>query len=320
MSGPGPCSGTRRDVLATALGLALAAVRPAAAEELLVTVRNRSEPTACAEKDNVTLELVSPEVRRFAVEAIHPAYIGTLDVDRWLPDLANCETVVSTAPEYSFHPARKTIYETVEWQLVGYTFARFWRPSLVPFRVGDTVHEGFHVLQLWTRFQERAEEVLVVYPGDGYWRARPLPPAHLRWSAYGSSFLVGPIETVGRPIVDIAAMAFEPESRTLTMDFVRGSRGTLRLAHLDQDRIALEVGLSEAVADGRPFAALRSMYVTERNSDVARLAWRGVTGGYEEAALPELREARAAELWAGRLVPSRHNSSAPDHLFKDFRP
>ncbi|MCS6779913.1 MAG: hypothetical protein NZ555_09440 [Geminicoccaceae bacterium] len=300
-----------------AAGLVPGAAR-AAADGPLVHILNRSEPTACAEKDNVTLELFSEEVRRFTVEAVHPAYIGTLDVDRWLPDLRNCEQVVSTAPVYSFHPARKTIFETVEWQLIGYVFAKFWRPSLVPFRVGETVHEGFHVLQLWTRFQERAEEILVVYPGDGYWRARPLPPAHLRWSAYGSSFLVGPVETDGRPIVDIAAMAFDPESKTFTFDFVRGGRGTLRLAHLDQERIELAVTLDPAVADGRPFAALRSMYVTEHNSDVARLAWRVAAGHFEEAPLTAFREARARELWAGRLVPSRHNTSAPDHVFRDF--
>ncbi len=288
-------------------------------EPLFVTVRNHGEPTACAEKDNVTLELISPEVRSFTIEAIHPAYIGTLNVDRWLPDLANCEAVVSSAPEYSFHPARTTIYETVEWQLVGYVFAKFWRPTLVPFRVGEVVHEGFHVLQLWTRFQERAEEILVVYPGDGYWRARPLPPAHLRWTAYGTSFLVGPVETDGRPIVDIAAMAFDPATRTFTMDFVRGGRGTLRLVHLDQERIELAVRFDRPVADGRPFAALRSMYVTEHNADLARLAWRVAPQRFEEAGLWAFREARAMELWAGRLVPSRHNTSAPDHVLRDFR-
>jgi hypothetical protein len=300
------------------VGLAFGLASEVSAEGLLVTLRNRSEPTVCAEKDNVTLELVSPEVRRFSVEAVHPAYIGMLDVDRWLPDLANCQTVVSTAPEYSFHPARTTIYETVEWQLVGYTFAKFWRPSLVPFRVGDTVHEGFHVLQLWTRFQERAEEVLVVYPGDGYWRARPLPPAHLRWTAYGSSFLVGPVETAGRPIVDIAAMAFDPAMKSFDMDFVRGGRGTLRLAHLDQDRIGLEVTLSQGVGEGRPFAALRSMYVTETNNDVARLAWRGTGEAFEERPVMQAQEARAAEIWAGRHIPSRHNTSAPDHVLRGF--
>ncbi len=67
----------------------------------------------------------------------------------------------------------------------------FWRPNTVPVRVGDRVEQGFHVVQLWVRFRERAEEVLVFYPPDGYWRARPLPPPHMRWSAYGSSFLVG---------------------------------------------------------------------------------------------------------------------------------
>lgn len=310
----------RRRVLGAvgAVGLVLGRAPKLAAEGLLVTLRNRSEPTACAEKDNVTLELLSPEVRRFTVEAVHPAYIGMLDVDRWLPDLTNCQAVVSTAPEYAFHPARKTIYETVEWQLVGYTFAKFWRPSLVPFRVGDTVHEGFHVLQLWTRFQERAEEVLVVYPGDGYWRARPLPPPHLRWTAYGSSFLVGPVETAGRPIVDIAAMAFDPATRSFDMEFVRGGRGTLRLAHLDQDRIELEVALSQPVDGDRPFAALRSMYVTETNNDVARLAWRGSGERYEEVPVMRAGEARVSELWAGRHIPSRHNTSAPDHIIRRF--
>lgn len=310
----------RRRVLGAvgAVGLVLGRAPKLAAEGLLVTLRNRSEPTACAEKDNVTLELLSPEVRRFTVEAVHPAYIGMLDVDRWLPDLTNCQAVVSTAPEYAFHPTRKTIYETVEWQLVGYTFAKFWRPSLVPFRVGDTVHEGFHVLQLWTRFQERAEEVLVVYPGDGYWRARPLPPPHLRWTAYGSSFLVGPVETAGRPIVDIAAMAFDPATRSFDMEFVRGGRGTLRLAHLDQDRIELEVALSQPVDGDRPFAALRSMYVTETNNDVARLAWRGSGERYEEVPVMRAGEARVSELWAGRHIPSRHNTSAPDHIIRRF--
>ncbi|MCS6877980.1 MAG: hypothetical protein RMK73_07715 [Geminicoccaceae bacterium] len=311
----------RRRFLAEGAALAVGfATGRADAAELFVRVVNRSEPTACAEKDNVTIELISGAVRRFEVEAVHPAYIGTLNVDRWLPDLTNCEQVVSTAPEYSFHPARKTIYETVEWQLVGYVFAKFWRPTLVPFRVGDTVHGGFHVLQLWTRFQERAEEILVVYPGDGYWRARPLPPAHLRWTAYGTSFLVGPVETRGRPMVDVSAMAFVPETKTFTFDFARGGHGTLRLAHLDQERITLEVAFDRPIGDDRPFAALRSMYVTEFNADVARIAWRVPAGHFEEAPLPAFREALASELWAGRIVPSRHNTSAPDMILRRFAP
>jgi hypothetical protein len=32
----------------------------------------------------------------------------------------------------------------------------------------------------------------------------------------------------------------------------------------------------------------------------------------------EFKNADAAELWAGRLVPSRHNTSAPDVVFRGF--
>ncbi len=71
---------------------------------------------------------------------------------------------------------------------------------------------------------------------------------------------------------------------------------------------------------GGPFAALRSMYVTEFNADVARVALRekDAAGWREEAILP-FRRATATDLWAGRLVPSRHNTSAPDMVFNAFR-
>ena len=141
------------------------------------------------------------EARRFTIEAAHPAYVGTIVKDRWAPDFTNCD--MSSDPAFKFEKRRLTIYETEEWQLVGLTFPSFWRGNQVPVRVGNRVETGFHLLQLWTRYQERAEEVLVLYPADGYWRARPLPPQNLRWSAYGSSFLVGPVETAGRPFVDI---------------------------------------------------------------------------------------------------------------------
>jgi hypothetical protein len=32
----------------------------------------------------------------------------------------------------------------------------------------------------------------------------------------------------------------------------------------------------------------------------------------------DFRKAKAAELWAGRTLPSRHNTSAPDMVFRDF--
>ena len=279
-------------------------------------MENASEPTLCAEKDNVDLRLAAGEVRRFAIEAVHPAYMGTIVVDRYAPDFHNCD--MSGDPAYKSEPRRVTLYETNEWQLIGHAFASYWRPAKVPVRVGERLENGLSLLQLWTRFQERAEEVLVLYPPDGYWRARPLPPAHLRWSAYGSSFLLGPVEKAGRPLVDIKDIAFEPATRTFRLTFTRGGAASVRLATLDQERIALEVALEPPVA-GAPFAALRSMFVTEANADVAQVGWRGKgSPAWRQEPVMTFRRADAVELWAGRVLPSRHNLSAPDLVFRDF--
>ena len=307
-----------RGVRELALGLLLLGAPSArAADALAVDVVNGSEPTLCAETDNVYLKFQSAEARRFTIEAAHPAYVGAIVKDQWAPDFTNCD--MSNDPSFKFEKRRLTIYETEEWQLVGLTFPSFWRGNQVPVRVGNRIETGFHLLQLWTRYQERAEEVLVLYPADGYWRARPLPPQNLRWSAYGSSFLIGPVETAGRPFVDIKDVAFNPETRTFTLNFARGGSATLRLDKLDQERIVLDVTLGAPVTADRPFAALRSMFVTEGNADVAQVGWRGKDiAAWTKQPVMDFKRASAAELWAGRTVSSRHNTSAPDMVFRDF--
>src|ERR1700758_3048925 len=112
---------------AICLLLLLVSAQPAqAADDLAVDVVNASVPTLCAEKDNVTLDLLSPTVRRFTVEATHPAYIGTITNDRAAPDFAHCEfAAAALAPA----PARRiTIFETEDWQLIGHKLPNFWRP------------------------------------------------------------------------------------------------------------------------------------------------------------------------------------------------
>ncbi|HEX8167581.1 MAG TPA: hypothetical protein VF601_17575 [Beijerinckiaceae bacterium] len=302
-----------------ALGLLLALVPFAAsAAGLGVEVTNASEPVLCAEKDNVTLAFASPEVRRLRVEAVHPAYVGALREDRFGPDFTACPQELSKETTEVRPPRRVTFYEDVETWLTGYTFANWWRPHDVPFRVGDRVERGLHVVQLWVRRDERAEEVLVVYPGDGYWRIRPLPPKHLGWSAYGSSFLVGPIESEGRPLVKISEIAFDPATMTFRLSFAAGGSATLKVDALDRDRLALDVSFDRPIA-GRAFAALRSMYVTETNNDVARVAVREPDAkGWREEPVMAFKGAKATDVWAGRVAPSRHNTSAPDMLFSRF--
>jgi hypothetical protein len=306
-----------RNALLTMVLAALAA--PAlAADEVAVDVQNASTPTLCAETDNVYVKLTSPEARHFAIEAVHPNYIGTIVVDRAAFDLHNCPELAA-APIITEKPKRVTIFETPELQLVGLTIPNFWRRNLVPVRVGDRVETGVQLLQLWVRSQDRAEEVLVLYPQDGYWRARPLPPANLKWSAYGTSFLVGPIEHQQRPFVDIKEVVFDPVTKTFRLTFTRGGSATLRVETLDIEHQVLDVTL-DAPVNELPFAALRSMFVTEINNDVAHLGWR-VKGAqnWERMPLMDFKHASAVEVWAGRLVPSRHNTSAPDMVLRDFK-
>jgi hypothetical protein len=287
-----------------------------AADAVPVMVENASTPTLCAETDNVYFKLESGAVRRFTIEAVHPAYAGTIVADRSAPDFRHCD--MSADPVHRADPRRVTLFETADLQLVGHTFPSFWRPAAVPVRVGARVETGLHLLQLFTKFKERTEEVLVLYPADGYWRARPLPPEHLSYSAYGSSFLIGPVETAGRPFVDIREIAFDPAARTFHLSFTRGGRAALRLDAVDREHIALDVTFDRPIA-GRPFAALRSMFVTETNADAAQVTWLAPGGkAFEAAPVMAFRHADVTELWAGRRLPSRHNTSAPDMIFRSF--
>jgi hypothetical protein len=301
-----------------ALGLGSAAAEAASLDGIAVEVANMSEPVLCAEKDNVTLTFTSSRVSRFHVEAAHPVYVGGVREDRYAPDWTACEDISAATSE--IRPPRKvTFYEDVELWLTGYSFANFWREKDVPFRVGDRVERGLHIVQLWVRRNERAEEVLVLYPADGYWRIRPLPPAHLAWSAYGSSLLIGPVEPQGRPVVNIREVAFDPVAKTFRLTFDQGGEAVVTLSHLDRDRLTLDVHFNRPI-DGKPFAALRSMYVTEFNADVARIAAREEGArSWREEPIMAFKGAKATDVWTGRLVPSRHNTSAPDIVFNRFR-
>lgn len=305
---------------AAALLIACALLRPAAAGEIGVAVANGTTPTACAETDNVSLTFSAPAVTGLRIEARHPAYVGTLAIDSTAPDFTACDMtndpkVPAAAPLAG--PKRTTLFETPDLWLVGFTYPSFWRAAATPVRVGGRTFEGLHLVQLWVWHKERAEEVLVVYPPDGYWRARPLPPPHLRGVAYGSSFLLGPVEEKGRPVVDLKEIAFDPAAKTFTLAFAAGGTARLALAELSEARMVLEATFDRSRAGA--FAALRSMYVTEANADVARLAFRTGADGWREAhvtAFAGASDVRA--LWAGRLAPSAHNTSAPDMVFDRF--
>jgi hypothetical protein len=302
------------------LGVALAAAiaADAAAAGVAVEVQNASQPVSCAEEDNVTITFTSSRVRQFRIEARHPAYLDLLRHDRFDADYTGCAPETRGAAGASAPPRRTTLYETVDTWLVGLTFASFWRPARAVVRVGDRAVGGLHLLQLWRIRPMGGEEVLVLYPQDGYWRMRPLAPAGMAPTAFGSSFLIGPIEPAARPYVDLTEVAFDPQALSFTLKFARGGSAAVRAGGAEQNRQVLDVALDRPIEKG-PFAALRSMYVSETNNDVARIAVRAADApGWRESAVMAFERASASEVWAGRTTPSRHNSSAPDMAFSAF--
>jgi hypothetical protein len=99
-------------VATTYVVVAGAAAHAATLNGLAVDVANQSEPVLCAEKDNVTLALTSPQVKSFRIEAAHPAYIGALQRDSFEADWTACD--LSGDPVHKSDvgvTTRRTLYE-----------------------------------------------------------------------------------------------------------------------------------------------------------------------------------------------------------------
>lgn len=290
----------------------------ASLDGLAVEVTNHSEPVLCAEKDNVTLSFASKEVRSFRIEAAHPAYAVGGQRDEWEADWTACDMSEDPSHPPPTQPRKITLYEDDELWIIAYTFPTYWRPPTATVRVGDRVEANLHMLQVWLARLNGPEEVLVLYPQDGYWRARPLTPPGLRTMPFGSSFLVGPINTAGRPFVSIKEVGFDRETRTFTLSFARGGSASVRMVGTNTNSITLDIAFDRPIESG-PFAMLRSMYVTEFNNDVAHVAVREKGArGWRETNIMKFDHALATDLWAGRLSPSQHNGTSPDFMFNGF--
>jgi len=297
---------------------ATAAAAPASA---LVT--NASRVTRCAEEDNVYVKISGRALTGMRIEARQPSYIEQLTVDDSSADFSDCHFSKDENPVYHFEPKKVVLWENAEWVLVGNTYATFWRPNEVPVSIDGKVTAQLHLLQLHkkdaTEKSAGRHEFLVLYPPDGYWRAKPIPREPLPSSTYGTSFLVGPITDAARPYVDIKSVEFVPSDLTFKLTYEDGSHGSMKLLEVTRDRLALHYQQDTARGELQPLAAIRSMYVTDQKSDVAEVVVRSAAAqGPKVAPISDFKEAQASEVAFGRSVISKHNPSAPDMWFGEF--
>jgi len=295
----------------------------ASAAPATVIVENQTRPTACAEEDNVSLTLRGDGIKRFRVEALQPAYVGSIEGDVTAPDFSACTFdggAHPTDPAYTFKQRRLVLHDDTQWTIVGMTLPTFWRPNRVPVRVGARSGNDFHLIQIFAKAKDQKPmEALVLYPTDGYWRLKPLPLARFGDGAYGSSFLMGPVEHDGRPVVNITSITIQPQPLSIRLRFADGGSASVRIAEISQKRTALDVTLHPATQGTRPFAVLRSMYVAADNADVSELEWQATrVADPQTSPLQQVTTLQAAQVRFGRTIPSRHNTSAPDIRFSGF--
>jgi len=303
-----------------AIAMCLAAAS-LAAEPVSVQVTNQSQPVACAEKDNIAVGFVSDKVRRFRIEAAHPAYYNAMRNDSFAADWTACD--MSGDPAFAparavKKPTRKTLFETPELWVVGWTFPTFWRPARTPVEIAGQSFTDIHLIQVWMLRPMGGEEVLVVYPQDGYWRIRPKAPSGRDLTAFGSSFLIGPVTDDGRPVVNLKRLQFDPEARTFHMTFANNAKAAVKIDTVTDRKHVLNITFDTPIAD-KPFAMLRSMYVTDFNNDAAHIALKQPKSQtWTQAPVLTFNSANASRVWIGRTAISRHNTSSPDHVFDNF--
>ncbi|RZL45772.1 MAG: hypothetical protein EOP74_00620 [Variovorax sp.] len=306
-------------LLGSGCGLGLASAAP-----LAITVDDLSKPTTCAEEDNVSLTLTGSGVTRFTVEALQPPYLATVASDTTAPDFSGCDfdgAQHPSDPRHRFTPRTRVLHEGPQWRIVGLTLATFWRPQRVPVTLDGVTTRGIHLLQVFRKVEGRAFEVIVLYPSDGYWRIKPLPEARFGDGSYGSSLLIGPSDGAPRPAVAIRSVAIRTKPMlSLQVAFANGGGARVGVREVSRARTALDVRLQPGSGPGRPFAMLRSMYVTAENADVSEVAWRDESkADVETTLLPLMSSVVATDVRFGRSRPSRHNTSAPDLRLRDFR-
>jgi hypothetical protein len=282
-----------------------------------VHIENATKPTRCAESDNVYVKFSGAGISHFTIEARHPPYLRSIAKDESAPNFTACDQTHD--PSFRFEPLDAVLFQDDEYRLVGHRYPTFWRPENVDFRVGDTVTKGLHLIQLLRRIEDgRWIELLVLYPSDGYWRLKPLTPAGMVETLYGSSFLIGPIVEDGRPYVPLSSVTFDRKTLAFRLGF-RTGEGTLRVIESSIDRTLVSVDLPQSNGSA-PWAALRSMFVTPTMSDTAFVT---VSPAGRDARIERILDFKAADAQSvafGRPSPSHHNTSAPDLLFENFGP
>ncbi len=194
-----------------------------------------------------------------------------------------------------------------------------------PFESGMAVHvvggqssSDHHFIQFYKRTDDdhAPPQIFVLY-ANGYARIITQPPVGREERVcFGSSMIIGPAEEDPLfPITAIDRLDVDPQKMTIKVGYKNGSSAVLQL---QAEPGKTTVRVTDVTYDTltAPFVTMRSMWVADDNSDIARIQTALATGGMKTHKIDPKHEEWTmlpSDSWFFyRPTYSRHNTSCPD--------
>ena len=287
-----------------------------------VMVANGSQPTLCAEEDNVSVALIHPTITGCTIRAEHPAYAYTEDATQ--PNFDNCQIGVND-PVHDFDGfyTNRNLYDDQSTTAIHATRTnQFWRSNTADIVVNGVRAEGAHILTMYRKIEGENSwpQILVMYVADGNIRIKPHPRVGFGDSVFGASLLLGPVVEEGRPVVNIRQVEYFPAEDKFEIDYRDGGTGVLSLEKIDRSVLELRYSIHSDLQHAQPFGMLRSMYVAPTNCDTESARITRHDGSVETQTVIEASAYRATAVsFIRESTEQAHNRSAPDISLGEFQ-
>ena len=230
---------------------------------------NNSIPDTCPEHDNVSL-VIRTNVAQYRIVATPPTDYAVL-TNSCDTNWTGCPISLPSADYYQ----GPTLIES-KFHDVGtiYVLANrneyFWRPLGMTVRKnGVTVATNITFIEIGGYIPQSNGEYpkyFVLY-ADGYLRLIPYPPTNFHSICFGTSVIVGPAAVEERPHADIASVDFHTANNTITVTYRSGGSATILVDPNNITRTSATVLVTVNYPTDRSLCTIRSMYVSDGNSD-----------------------------------------------------
>jgi hypothetical protein len=265
----------------------------------------------CAEQDNVDVSLTSSAtVTSYTIEATQPTYsIGT---DNCAANFDQCPSS-SGDPSYPFTAATSKLLDDGETVVAAVRESTWWQPQGMSASIDSGQQFGnAHYITVSRRIPGTSEyPQFFVFYADGNMRLIPYPPVGVTSVCFGSSVIVGPVTTGARPYADIASVNYVAAAKTLHVTYLTGGSAEFDLSTVTRTSAQVKVNASYVIAS-QPFAAFRSMYVSDGNADVDHLRWTTSSNTTQDGPILSFAGGSGLDWFFYRATRSVHNTSGPD--------